>query len=124
MYIPKKIQCFGMELLKFCKVKTGYVWNMLWYTGKDTEPKNDILGIDISHYSKLLKIVFTLAEKLLRQIYIIGLDNYYGSPELFDMLNKLETDAVGTVMSSRKGTEERRGGSLLQKKADGSEMEG
>jgi hypothetical protein len=47
--------------------------------------------------------VFTLVEKLLRQIYIIALGNYYSSVELFDMLNELETDAVGTVRSNRKG---------------------
>jgi hypothetical protein len=103
MYIPKKRSHFGMESFKLCKAKTGHVWNMLWYTGKDTEQKNEVLGIDISHYSKLSKTVFTLAEKLLRQGYIIGLDNYYSSPELFDTLNKLETDAVGTVRCNRKG---------------------
>jgi hypothetical protein len=35
--------------------------NMLWYTGNETEIKSEIEGIDISHYSKLFKIVFTLA---------------------------------------------------------------
>jgi hypothetical protein len=48
------------------------------------------------------KIVFTLAEKLLRQDYIIGLDNYCSSPELFDMRNEYETDVVGTVRTNRK----------------------
>jgi hypothetical protein len=60
-------------------------------------------SFEISPYSKPSKTVFNLAEKLLRQGYIIGLDNYYSSPELFDMLNNLETDAVGTVRSNRKG---------------------
>jgi hypothetical protein len=69
---------------------------MLWYAGKDTELKNEVLGIDISHYSKPLKIVFTPAEKLLRHGYITGLDNYCSSPELSDILNELETDTVGT----------------------------
>jgi hypothetical protein len=87
MYIPKKRSCFGMESFKLCEAKTGYAWNMLWYTGKDTELKNEVLGIDTSHYSKPSKIVFTLAEKLNRQGYMIGLDNYCSSPELFDMLN-------------------------------------
>jgi hypothetical protein len=103
MYIPNKKLCFGMVSFKLCNAKTGYVWYILWYTRKDTELNNEVLGIDISHYSKLSKTMFTLAEKLLRQVYIIGLDNYYSSPELFYMLNELETDAVGTVRSNRKG---------------------
>jgi hypothetical protein len=81
---------------------TGYVWNMLWYT-EDTELKKQVHGINISHYSKPSKIVFILAEKLLRQGYIIGLDNHYSSPELFYMLNELETGAVRTARSNRKG---------------------
>jgi hypothetical protein len=79
MYIPKKRSCFGVESFNLCKVETGYVWNMLWYTRKDTELKNEVLGISISHYSKPSKVVFTLAEKLLIQAFIIGLDNYYSN---------------------------------------------
>jgi hypothetical protein len=124
MYIPKERSNFGMGSFKLCEVKTGYVWNMLWHSGKDTELKNEVLCIDILHYPKVSKIVFILSEKLLGRGYIIGLDNYYGSPELFDMLYELEMDAVGLVRCNRKGTEERRGGSFLQKKADGTEMEG
>jgi hypothetical protein len=75
---------------------------MLWFTGKDTELKEKVL-VNISHYSKPSKIVFTLSKKLLRQDYIIRLDSYYGSPEIFGMLNSLETGAVGTVRSNRKG---------------------
>jgi hypothetical protein len=72
------------------------MWDMLWYIGKGTELKNKVLGIKISHYFSLSKSVFSLAEKLLRQGYIIGLDSYYRSSGLFGMLNELETDAVGT----------------------------
>jgi hypothetical protein len=43
------------------------------------------------------KIVFTPARKLLKQCYIIGLDNHCSSPELFDMLNECEKDAEGTA---------------------------
>jgi hypothetical protein len=35
--------------------------------------------------------------------YISGLDNYYSSTELFDLLNQLHTDVVGTARSNRKG---------------------
>jgi hypothetical protein len=36
-----------MESFKLCKVKTGYVWNVLLYTGEDTELKNEDLGTDL-----------------------------------------------------------------------------
>jgi hypothetical protein len=65
VYIPKKRSCFGMESSNLCEAKTGYVWNMLWYTGNETELKSEIHRIDISHYSKPSKIVLTLAEQLL-----------------------------------------------------------
>jgi hypothetical protein len=43
--------------------------------------------------------VFTVAEKILRQGYIIGLH----SPEPFDIINNLETDAADTARSNTKG---------------------
>jgi hypothetical protein len=92
-----------METFKLCEAQTEYVWNMLWYTGNETELKSEIYGADISHYSMPSKIVFTSAEQLLNQGYIIGLDNCYSSPELFSLLNKLRMDSVGTVRSNRKG---------------------
>jgi hypothetical protein len=70
------------------------------------ELKSQIHGIDISHYSKPFKIVFTLADQLLNQGYIIRLDNHYSSPDLFNLLNQLHTIAVRTVRSNRKGLPE------------------
>jgi hypothetical protein len=59
------------------------------------ELKSQINGIDVSYYSKPFKIVFTLTDQLLNQDYIISLYNYYSSPDLFNLLNQLHTDAVG-----------------------------
>ena len=41
-------------------------------------------------------------QSLLNQGYILGVDNFYTSPELFEILLDKKTDAVGTVRSSRK----------------------
>jgi hypothetical protein len=41
-------------------------------------------------------------EKLIRQGYIIVLDDYYRSPELFDVLSGFEMDAVCKVISNGK----------------------
>jgi hypothetical protein len=56
--------------------------------------KGEIYRTDISHYSKPAKTVFTLAEQLLKQGYITGLDNYYGTNGFFSLLNQLHIDAV------------------------------
>jgi hypothetical protein len=47
-------------------------------------------------------ILFILADHLLNQDFVIGLDNYYNSPEFFSLLNQLHTDAVGNIISNRK----------------------
>jgi hypothetical protein len=70
------------------------------------ELKSQIHGTDISYYSKLFEIVFTLADQLLNQGYIISLDNYYSSRKLYNFLNQLHTDAVGNIKSNRKGLPE------------------
>jgi hypothetical protein len=51
VYIPKKRSHFGMESFKLCEAKTGYVWNVLWYIGNETELKSELHGIDISNYA-------------------------------------------------------------------------
>jgi hypothetical protein len=63
---------------------------MLWYIGKGTELNNKDLGTDMSDICKPLKTVFSLLEKLLRQGYMMGFNNYYNSPDLPDLLNELE----------------------------------
>jgi hypothetical protein len=37
-----------MEPYKLCEAKTGYVWNMFWYTENEMELKSQIYGTDIS----------------------------------------------------------------------------
>jgi hypothetical protein len=46
--------------------------------------------------------VFAVDGKLLRQVYIIGVDSYFSGPQLCDMLNDFERDEIGTVRSNRK----------------------
>lgn len=48
--------------------------------------------------------------------YAIGLDNCYGIPELYDLLNDLDTDAAETVRSNRKQLHEDVMGKTEEKK--------
>lgn len=36
-YIPSKRARYGIKIYKLCESSTGYIWNALVYTGKDTE---------------------------------------------------------------------------------------
>lgn len=103
MYIPKKRARFGMESYRLCEAKTGYVWNILIYTGKDTELSPEVQGRDISECTKPTRIVLTLADNLLKKGYRLVVNNYYGSPELFNILSSLQTDGLGTTRINRKG---------------------
>ncbi|CAI9590647.1 unnamed protein product [Staurois parvus] len=47
--------------------------------------------------------VLTLLEPLLNQGYCVTTDNFYTSPELYEVLIKNKTDAYGTVKSNRRG---------------------
>jgi hypothetical protein len=73
-----------------------------YFDSPEMKLKSQILGTDISRYYKLFETAFTLADQPLGQGYIISLDNYYSSPELFSLLNQLHTDAVGNIISNRK----------------------
>lgn len=72
-----------MEYFKLCEAKSGYVWNIIIYTGKDTNLKNFIEGVDLKYFTKPTKILINLSEKLLNKGYLIGLNNYYSGPEFF-----------------------------------------
>lgn len=100
---PKKRARFGIESYRLCEASSGYVWNILTYTGKDTELATIILGKDVSKMTKPTRVVLSLAEKLLNKGYRIVTDNYYTSPELLEILCHFHTDGLGTVRVNRKG---------------------
>lgn len=102
MYIPKKRARFGMESYRLCEASSGYVWNILIYTGKSTDLATEVQGMNITQLTKPSQIVLTLADELLNKGHLIAMDNYYSSPELYQILCQLKTDAVGTVRVNRK----------------------
>ncbi|XP_067128002.1 piggyBac transposable element-derived protein 4-like [Centruroides vittatus] len=91
-----------MESFQLCESSTGYVHNMILYTGSETELKNNVQGLDISNQLKSTKIVLSLMDQLLNTGYMLFVDNYYTSPVLFDLLVNFKTDAIGTLRKNRK----------------------
>lgn len=99
-YIPLKRARFGLKFFLLCEASSGYVWDVLIYTGKGTN-----LGTpaNLQPCSPMgTKVVMKLIEPLLGKGYCLTIDNFYTSPELVDLLIQHRTDVYGTVRPNRK----------------------
>ena len=104
-YVPITADKFGAVQYICTETKTGYVWNMLADTEKETDYLIKDIGLTqdkINCLSKQTKIVLKLIQPLLNNGYVIGLSNFYTSPELFKILVSNKTDAIGTVNCNKK----------------------
>jgi len=86
-----------VRIYKLCESNTGYVWNFIVYTGKDT-----IYGQRHPGEQTSLRIVLEVAHDLLDKGYCLYLDNWYTGPKLVDTLCTRKTDVVGTMRTNRK----------------------
>lgn len=96
-YIPTKRARFGVKLFELCESSSGYIWNMLIYTGKDTP-----FHTDYEKYGMGTRCVMTLSQALLNKGYCLIVDNFYTSPELAELLKDFKTDIYGTIRPTRK----------------------
>ncbi|KAL1276495.1 hypothetical protein QQF64_036118 [Cirrhinus molitorella] len=85
-YIPSKRKRFGIKLFMLCDGLTGYVLNVIVYTGSST---------DITHAPGL-----GVSGKVVLTLYV---NNWYTSPFLFHHLLRAKTGACGMVRANRKG---------------------
>lgn len=115
-YIRTKRHRFGIKIYVICDCKTGYVLDIVIYTGTDVDiPANDPLG----HSGAVVK---TLMDPYWNAGHILYTDNYYTSPGLSTYLHDNNTGLVGTVRDSRKGMPKfpkgiKRGEAVFRKKA-------
>ena len=98
VFIPSKRARFGIKSFELCEAKSGYVWNFLVYVGKET-----VFDESLKDEAYGSKVVLELMSPLLNQGYMITMDNWFSSPDLFEKLCKNETDAIGTLRQNRKG---------------------
>ena len=96
-YIPSKRARFGVKMYELCESHSGYIWNMICYTGKDTP-----FHSEYKKYGSTTACVMTLAHDLLNKGYCLSLDNFYTSPELAELLIAKKTDVYGTIRPTRK----------------------
>uniref|UniRef100_A0A674BS31 PiggyBac transposable element-derived protein domain-containing protein n=1 Tax=Salmo trutta TaxID=8032 RepID=A0A674BS31_SALTR len=96
-YIPSKRHRFGVKFFVMLDMKTGFVQDIIVYTGSTT---------DIKHYEGLGvpgSVVMTMLAPHLGKRHTLYVDNWYSSPILFQHLLSNSTGACGTVRSNRKG---------------------
>lgn len=95
-YIPTKRARYGIKIYKLCESRTGYIWNFLIYTGKETE-----LVCTTGLYGE--RVVKTLLSNLQNLGYNLYLDRFFTSPNLAQELRHVETNVCGTVSKKRVG---------------------
>ena len=98
-YIPTKRARFGIKSFEVCESSTGYIWDFFLYIGKDTI-YNPEIAVDQPMGSK---VIYTLVKPLFDKGYCIYMDNFFSSPQLYEVLCQNNTDAVGTLRANRKG---------------------
>ena len=97
-YIPTKRAKFGIKSFEICESSFGYIWSFFVYTGKNTIYHPDVAA-DLPIGSK---VIYTLVNPLFGKGYCISINNFFSSPQLYDMLCDNNTDSVGTLSANRK----------------------
>ena len=89
---PFKRSRFGIQTFLLCESKSGYVYNFIIYTGKNT-----VLDREFSDLPMSSQVVMTLMKPLLNKGYCLTMDNFYNSPQLADLLIGKKADVYGTL---------------------------
>lgn len=97
-YISTKRARFGMKLFILSESQSGYVQNIILYTGKDTNYSSNY-----PQEKQSTRIVLELTHDLLNKGYRIYLDNFYTLIHLAKLLCQNNTDIVGTMRINRVG---------------------
>ena len=95
-YIPSERHRFGLKLFVLCDCKSGFLQDLILYTGKDTQ----IGGTETFGVSGA--VVLELLEQYLGRGHTLFIDNWYTSPLLAEELLKYDTGICGTVKRNRK----------------------
>lgn len=94
-YLPnKKHHRWGIKLWVLCESLTGYIREVVIYTGKQNT-RNSKLG-------QAYDVVMTLMQTILNKGYTVVVDNFFTSVRLAKDLLKKGTNLVGTLRKNRK----------------------
>ena len=97
-----------------CEAETGYCLQFQVYTGKAENESGEVQA----EHGLTYRVVFDLMKYYFDKGYIVFLDNFYTSYQLFvDLLSK-NTGACGTVRSNRFGYPKQLQGKRKMKKGE------
>lgn len=97
-FVPSKRSRFGIKSFVLCDIQTGYIQDLLVYSGANMIISEDIPSKSIG---KSGQIVMTLLKPYFGRGHTLVVDNWYSSPSLFLELHKNLTNAYGTVRKNR-----------------------
>ncbi|XP_078045556.1 piggyBac transposable element-derived protein 4 isoform X2 [Augochlora pura] len=97
-YIPSKRNSFGIKSFVLCDCSTGFILDLIVYTGSTTE-----VQAFPEKFGKTGNIVATLMQPYLGKGHQLFVDDWYSSPALFEYLHSFKTNACGTVKKRRAG---------------------
>jgi hypothetical protein len=91
---PQKTARFGIKFYKICESNSGYCSDFDIYTGKKPKPAN-------KENPTSEAVVVDLMQPYLDNGYTVFVDNWYTSPSSFVRLTERDTNAIGTVRSTK-----------------------
>jgi hypothetical protein len=97
-YIKNKPVRWGLKIFCLCCSATAYLWNAVFYLGKQVE-----FGKDDKETSTTFRTVMELLNPLQGLHHHVHMDNYYTSIPLFDELSTRQIWSTGTIRTNRKG---------------------
>ena len=95
-YIPGKPQPWGIKAYVLSESRTGYMYNLLIYYGRETQL---ITQPQLNHTTN---VVLTLVNPVAGLGYDLYTDRFYTSPVLATELLRIGTTITGTVMCNKK----------------------
>jgi len=93
-YMPNKPIKFGYKVFSVCDSESYYLYNFKFYLGKESQEKT------VHNFST--EISLNMLDCLAHKGYIVYMDSFYSSFELFKILIEKGFGAVGTVKANRK----------------------
>uniref|UniRef100_A0A2A4IY54 PiggyBac transposable element-derived protein domain-containing protein n=1 Tax=Heliothis virescens TaxID=7102 RepID=A0A2A4IY54_HELVI len=97
--IATKAAQVGIKSYELCESKSGYLWSMNVYAGKNERHDGD--GADSVPEGSTSRTVLKLVGPLLNRGHTLVMDNFYNSPLLTRTLKAQKTDVMGTLRLNR-----------------------
>lgn len=90
-YLKDKPVKWGIKTFMLCESKTGYIYDLEIYTGKQD-------GIFLPELGAAASVVVRLTQNLPKDTHVIHMDRYYSSPLLYRYLLSTGYDACGSTV--------------------------